>query len=216
MQPRAKTLLIVLSIIIVVALAFRWATGDPVSTGGEEAPLTTRFTAPRFVGYHKGERQWSLEAETVEELQEERGERVVRLMRVQDGILYRDGDIAMRFEAAEGLWRQGTNDLTLEGGVVFVNSDGMRFEDGTSALERRYGALDIAHSGAHHLQRAGFRRRSPLCGRQRGPLRVYRERRMEERDRRLGRARKAVYSDEKGTLEFMELEGPAQFVFGDE
>ena len=32
----------------------------------------------------------------------------------------------------------------------------------------------------------------------------------------LVRARTAVYSDEKGTLEFIDLDGPAQLVFGQE
>src|SRR5690606_11544652 len=124
---RARLVVLAILIVTVAVLAVRYVHDTPGAGGGEEGPATTRFTAPRFVGYHQGVRQWELEADEIEERQDEKGGRLVDLTRVRHGILYRDGEESMRFEADRGVWHEESSDLTLEADVVFASQAGMRF-----------------------------------------------------------------------------------------
>lgn len=212
MQPRARAVVIAVFIVVAALLAIRFATQGPDPAGEEEGPATTRFTAPRFVGYHQGARQWVLEADEIEERQGEKGERIVHLVRVHRGILYRDGEEAMRFEADRGEWRERSNDLTLEGNVVFTNQDGMRF------------TTDIVHWNAKTEELSSPTRVSITYKEQSFVADTLHADVKADRYRFMGnvewtndagafiRAQTAVYSDEKGTLEFEELDGPAQIV----
>lgn len=78
----------------------------------------TRFTKPHFVGYHEGVRQWSLRANLIEEEQPNRPD-VLLLHGITEGILYRDGEEDLRFQAQRGVWRALTGVLELEGDVIF-------------------------------------------------------------------------------------------------
>ena len=213
MSPKTKGMIIALSILVVALLAVRWAVGPQSPGGDEDASATTRFVSPRFVGYHKGERQWSLEADSIEEAEAEEGESVVVVQRVRNGVLYRDGEEVMRFEAQSGLWRPNSADLTLEGDVVFENSDGLRF---TSQQVHWNADTEVLSSpGQVYIT---FKDQEFVADRLHADVKADRYEfsgnvRWTSGTGGLVRARLAVYSDEAGTLEFFELDGPARFVF---
>lgn len=211
-----KRLIIVLAILVAAVSVVRWVVGVSKPEGKDDSPLTTRFTAPKFVGYHKGVRQWALEADAVEEHQTEDGEQVVHVQRVRNGLLYRDdGEVAMRFEANAGVWRPSSADLTLEGDVAFVNSDGMHFT--TQQAHWNADTEQLTSPGQVHIT---YKEYDFVADRLFADVKGDRYEfegnvSWKSSSGALVRARSAVYSDKKGTLEFIELDGPAQLVFGD-
>jgi hypothetical protein len=94
---------------------------DPVI----EAPQvqTTEFSRPRLVGWSKGQRQWSLEAQTMNDS----GDRV-NLEGIERGIIYQQEEIFLTFKAGQALWNKrvggrDSSDLTLYGGVTVFEND---------------------------------------------------------------------------------------------
>ena len=203
--------------VLAVALLFaRWWMHDPVpDPDGAEAPVI-RFVAPRFVGLHQGVRQWSLAADAIEETRGEKGERIVYLMGVHDGQLYRDGKVALRFEAARGVWREPGSDLVLEGDVVFTSDDGLRFHTQQvhwNAQEERLvapGQVEIVYEDQRFVA-------DSLDADVKGDRYEFRGNVRWTTDRgALVWSEQAVYSDESGVLEFLDLLGPAELVLGEE
>lgn len=202
--------------LVALLAAVRWWTRGPAPEPPDVPEPVIRFVAPRFVGLHQGVRQWALSADAIEEARGPDDERIVTLIRVHDGLLYRDGEVALRFEAARGIWREPGSDLLLEGGVVFVNSDGLRFETETvrwNAQDERLtapGTVEIVYRDqrfvADRLDADVKNDRYEFWGNVRWTT---------ERGARV-QAEAAVYSDESGTLEFTGLLGPAQLVFGED
>lgn len=213
MSPKTKRLVLALSILIVAVLVVRWILDGP-QLAGEDVATTTRFVSPRFVGYHKGERQWQLEADAIEEATGDGGEAVVHVRRVQNGILYRDGEEVMRFEAREGLWRPNSADLVLSGEVVFQNRDGLRF----TSQEVHWNAdrEELTSPGQVYIT---YKDQAFVADRLHADVKGDRYEfsgnvRWTSDAGGLVRAGSAVYSDKAGTLEFLGLEGPARLVFG--
>ena len=212
MQPRVRLAVIAILMVTVAVLALRYVSDAPGAGGGEEGPATTRFTAPRFVGYHQGVRQWELEADEIEERHDEKGGRLVHLTRVRHGILYRDGEESMRFEADRGVWHEKSSDLTLEGNVVFTNQDGMRF-----TTEVVYWNADTEALSSPTPVRITYKDQEFVADQLDADVKadVYRfigNVRWTNEAGALVRAHLAVYSDEKGVLEFVDLDGPAQLI----
>lgn len=213
MSPKAKRLVLALSVLVVIVLTVRWILGSP-EPAGVDVTATTRFVSPRFVGYHKGERQWQLEADAIEEAETEGGEAVVQVQRVKNGVLYRDGEEVMRFEAQTGLWRPNSADLTLAGDVVFLNRDGLRF----TSQEVHWNAdrEELTSPGQVHIT---YKDQEFVADRLHADVKADRYEfagnvQWKSEAGGLVRARSAVYSDKAGTLEFLGLEGPARLVFG--
>lgn len=123
-------------IIAIFALAAAVSLGSLIfGTGqaptGPSEPLPTRFVNPRFVGYHQGAQQWRLDADAVEERDEEgphdEPTRSVHLTHIREGILFQDDAADMRFEARRGVWDSHTGDLELIDDVVFTQEDRLIF-----------------------------------------------------------------------------------------
>lgn len=215
-MPRSLTrrLLAIGCTLVLALLAARWWAGERAPEPEVPSEPVIRFVAPRFVGLHRGVRQWSLSAEAIEETRGEQNERVVTLIRVHDGQLYRDGEVALRFEAARGIWRETSSDLVLQGDVVFVSADGLRFETQEvrwNAQEERLvapGPVEILYRDQRFT--AGRLDADVRGGRYEFSGKV---RWTTETGARV-EAERAVYSDEPGVLEFFGLLGPAELVFG--
>lgn len=101
--------------------------------GGEEVveiDVRPRLTASRVVGRRQGERQFELDAGSIGDEDE-----WVNLEAIENGLLYRDGDVFVAFRADAGRWHRSSNNLVLEGNVV-LEYDG-RVEIYTEAIEWR-------------------------------------------------------------------------------
>lgn len=215
-RPKLQRWLILAAVAVLAAVAgVRWLDRAPVGVEEAGEPVI-RFVSPRFVGLHRGGRQWSLAADAIEETRGEKDERVVHLIRVRDGLLYRDGQEALRFEAARGVWREPGSDLVLQGDVVFVNEDGLRFE--TQEVRWNAEAERLIAPGPVEIvyrdQRFVADRLDADVGED-----VYEfignVRWTNERGARV-QAERAVYRSESGVLEFEGLVGPAELVFGED
>lgn len=77
-----------------------------------EADSRPRLIATRVVGRRQGERQFELEAGAIGD----DGDWVV-LENIENGLLYRDGDVFVSFAAEGGRWHRPTNNLELYGNV---------------------------------------------------------------------------------------------------
>jgi lipopolysaccharide export system protein LptC len=88
----------------------------------------TEFAKPRLVGWSKGQRQWMVEAQAMND-----SGNIVTLERIGRGVIYKDQDEYLTFTAGRGVWQKKVNDrdssdLTLSGGVKV-------FKDGRSVFE---------------------------------------------------------------------------------
>lgn len=137
--PRNKTILyaaVALLVLIVVFFVGRgmWFTfrSNPEAEEDEivEIDVRPRLTASRVVGRRQGERQFELDAGSIGDEEE-----WVTLEAIENGLLYRDGEVFVAFRSDAGRWHRSSNNLVLEGNVV-LEYDG-RVEIRTEALEWR-------------------------------------------------------------------------------
>lgn len=205
--------LLILGAVAMLALSIgRLLSGPPETAVEERGPITARSVSPRFTGYHKGVRQWSLAAEEVEEVLQGGEEGIVRLRSITEGILYKDGRPDLEFEAAAGVWNRESGDLELSGGVRVRGGDGLTFTSDQVIWEARQEQL-IAPAPVRLL----FRDQTVEAERLEADV-------SEDRVRLIGRvvwttegglrveAAEAVYTGNGESLEFRGLLGPARFV----
>lgn len=95
-----------------------------------EIDVRPRLTATRVVGRRQGERQFELDAGSIGD-----DEDWVLLEQIENGLLYRDGEVFIAFRADAGRWHRPSNNLMLEGNVV-LEYDG-RVDIRTEELEWR-------------------------------------------------------------------------------
>lgn len=113
--------LVLVGTLVAIALALYWAFGpghqppESLGDGGR-----TRFSRPHFVGYQGGVRQWSLQAESIEEAGADQPG-VLLMEDIKEGVLYRDGEVHLTFHARRGIWKSDEGELELEGDVVFYD-----------------------------------------------------------------------------------------------
>lgn len=199
--------LIIAGFIVAGILVARFLQTPSPLTSESGQPLVTRFSSPHFVGYRKGERQWSLKAAAVEE-GDENESGIVHLIDISEGILYREGKPDLHFTADRGEWNQERGSLALNGAVRFSSGGETVFEaervvwDGDAQeltapvrVHLNYKGQDIA---ADRLVAKGQEDTVTLSGNvvwaTESGLEV--------------RAQKAVYT--KGDIHFSGLEGPVR------
>jgi hypothetical protein len=94
---------------------------------------STEFSRPRLVGWSKGQRQWSLEARTMNDTDD-----VVTLEKIENGVIYRNERSFLTFEAGKAVWQKEVDgrdsaDLILFEGVTVFEGGQLIME--TSRLE---------------------------------------------------------------------------------
>ncbi len=114
-----RTLFVTVISLLAIGAALYWSfTSVSVTEPLSPEENRTRFTSPHFVGYHEGERQWSLEAALIEEAGADRPG-ILLLEEITRGVLYRDGEEYLTFRGDRGEWKPEGSELTLEGNVQF-------------------------------------------------------------------------------------------------
>jgi hypothetical protein len=83
---------------------------------------TTEFSRPRLVGWSKGQRQWSLEARTMND-----AGNVVTLEKIEHGVIYRNEREFLTFNAGKAVWQKkvgsrDSSDLSLSEGVTVLQN----------------------------------------------------------------------------------------------
>ena len=106
---------------------------DPQRNVTTPDDLSTQFTTARVVGRFKGERQWSIEAQAMQDY----GDHML-MTNITNGIIYNENKEALNFKAGQATWqktRDGRecNDLSLRGGVQIFRGGQMVLE--TAALD---------------------------------------------------------------------------------
>ncbi len=94
---------------------------------------STEFSRPRLVGWSKGQRQWSLEARTMNDTDD-----VVTLEKIENGVINRNERSFLTFEAGKAVWQKEVDgrdsaDLILFEGVTVFEGGQLIME--TSRLE---------------------------------------------------------------------------------
>lgn len=112
----------ILAVLVVAIVAVLRLFGGEPPRRTEERPASARFTRPVIVSSRQGVRQWSLEADVIEDVTEG-SRRLARITRITEGALYQDGDVTLRFTADEGVWDQSSGELELSGNVRFFRDD---------------------------------------------------------------------------------------------
>jgi len=112
----------VAAMLIAAAALAGWAGWRWLAGGGEtalpeevETDSRPRLTSSRVVGRRQGERQFELDAGVIAD-----DDDWVRIDRIENGVLYRDGRVFVTFDADYGRWHRPTNNLILSGSVVLV------------------------------------------------------------------------------------------------
>lgn len=114
-----RTLFLFAVVLLAISGALFWSFRTPSAPDRSQTEThRTRFTNPHFVGYHEGVRQWSLEANLIEEDGPD-NPGVLLLREITQGVLYREGEEYLTFHADRGVWRPERSQLELEGDVRF-------------------------------------------------------------------------------------------------
>lgn len=116
--------------LLVVALKSRTPAGSAAQT--DQAPVVAESGQPglhfkdiKFVGHHKGEKQWELEAQTVDVVKDQD---VVEFRQIRSGTVFRDGGPYMKFLASSGRYYAKEDNFVIEGAVNLVSKDGDVFQ----------------------------------------------------------------------------------------
>ncbi|NLN18510.1 MAG: hypothetical protein GX162_04425 [Firmicutes bacterium] len=118
----------VLVLVGLLASATLLLSDEGVTVMNPKQTPSTEFSRPRLVGWSKGQRQWSLEARTMNDADD-----VVTLEKIENGIIYRNERSFLTFEAGKAVWykkvdgRDSANLVLYEGVTVF--------EDGQLVME---------------------------------------------------------------------------------
>lgn len=81
----------------------------------DEADPRPQLVSTRVVGRRQGDRQFELDAGAIAD-----DDDWVRIDEIENGLLYRDGEVFVTFDAAGGRWHRPSNNLVLVGDVVLV------------------------------------------------------------------------------------------------
>lgn len=121
MRREHRNRLIMAGVLVLLGLAV----GSTLILLGDEAiPVTdskltptTEFSRPRVVGWSKGQRQWTLEARTMNDAGD-----AVTLEKIEHGVIYREEREFLTFNAGKAVWQKkvgsrDSSDLSLSGGV---------------------------------------------------------------------------------------------------
>lgn len=134
-QQHRIPLAVIIGLVVVLVAAGGYvvwrSSGVPGAGGGGTVPLDDEtevdlrphFSATRVVGRHQGERQFELDAGRIGD-----DDDAVNIEQIKNGVLYRDGEVFVTFEAAAGRWERTSNNLTLIGDVVLVYDERVHME----------------------------------------------------------------------------------------
>jgi LPS export ABC transporter protein LptC len=98
---------------------------DQAPVAAESGQPGLHFKDIKFVGHHKGERQWELEAQVVDVVKDQD---VVEFRQIRSGTVFRDGGPYMKFLASSGRYYAKEDNFVIEGAVNLVSKDGDVFQ----------------------------------------------------------------------------------------
>lgn len=146
---RKKVLRRLIAVVVLLSVTaagrgiYRFLQEEPQATTQGSAALVTEFARPKLVGWLKGERQWTVSAQSMNDTGD-----TVTINQIEEGIIYREGQAYFTFQAEQGVWRKAQgpgqgDDLHLNGGVQVYKDHVRIFE--TDDL-RWLGAEQMLHA----------------------------------------------------------------------